>query len=438
MTATGSCTALFEVLKEQLTKHELNGKIAQAETWSLLSLKPNVNWQFDFHTYITYSLCTRVLCEVGIDCFDEVPDEFTAAVKEGHLMSTFRGMVRTSRALAAVTRCKRKNAARYMYISSLLPNKWMFHLFWQVALAKVESSGKEDAKAWVANFKTRHLKIDNNVIMAQWFSGVDAKVVKGYGPWSLSPNSRAKSRLKCLMTDLPRNSTLLNLCDCIASFGKGCPELQGAPEGSPAAATGSCTTPRVPDGWMNNFSKRCKHPDATSRKCKTLAGIYHIVAHHKASNGSMEPTIRLERRDSQHQDGSPSQVRSRSLRFYVMKIFLPGPVHAALAKSMVDQLRSQSEEDIKRCWVERQVLPNDTCGINALTRMYTRLSEMWLDHCVVSVIPSKDCLGYEPVQCSCFFARSRGHCPHEYAVQQLLDDDMSFVDAGPEVLQTPP
>ena len=100
---------------------------------------------------------------------------------------------------------------------------------------------------------------------------------------------------------------------------------------------------------------------------------------------------------------------------YVMRTAAPGAVSEELANKLLAQLRAQREEELQEFWVHEKILVPTGIDESPYSVDMEVLKCFWGKHCVqvVRIAPHNDVL------CSCAFFCSRGHCCHQYAIEQL-------------------
>lgn len=419
---------------------------------------------------------SSVLREVGSDHFGGTSEEFSLAFKDGHSVSCIWHMVRNlhrnGRKHGDSPRLRQfplQRVVSYIFGTSLLPTELMFHVFWKLQLRKLKLVDNEFR--WAEYFETEYLEMPKkqstvpkpkakatphakakptakpqakakpkaestvpkqkecvqaesqqqdaaDLIKAKWFYGMLSNSEKGYGPWQ-QPIEQTNRTLKRYVTDVGSNGNMLDVCQRLQNAVKVWLADSGDAERTGSLIADSeriATTPSQADKWMSedHGALRCNVPGLGHKK-DDLAGISLILSAFHKSKSTPEATVRLEPGGS-----AATPVPGGQPCFYVMKVFQPGPVNADLSKSMVNQLRATTEADMIAQWVTGGILTKVDSHEDVYKIKWSLLREQWIAHCVVSVAhggDGLDCL----VDCSCFYARSKGHCPHQYAVSQICN-----------------
>ena len=171
--------------------------------------------------------------------------------------------------------------------------------------------------------------------------------------------------------------------------------------------------PTTPDDWM--LQEGCSRHHQPARGTVLLPSIHKILEAFK------EP-------------GTFQQRKFGDLVFFMMKTGLPGPLDLDVVNCLFAQLRAKDLPSARELLTKSGILeavdhpkaPHKLC--------LAALQKTWGgEYCVVLHVPAKSDRPATDAStdCSCWFYRRRGHCPHSYSIMQHLKL-RTFAKALPE------
>jgi hypothetical protein len=134
-----------------------------------------------------------------------------------------------------------------------------------------------------------------------------------------------------------------------------------------------------------------------SRKTMFLPSIRDILDKYEATSRMQQPSI--------------CKLRVGTLRYFIIAV----PVDTA--RCLVKQLHCRSEARLQDVWIEAGVLTEPADAVPDATRKlsFQALNASLGTFCVTAVAE------HGGTRSSCWSACRHGHCPHEYAAQQVAE-----------------
>lgn len=297
-------------------------------------------------------------------------------------------------------------AVAYIHESSTLPTKSVFHVLWEVTGARIASVW--GGSAWWRYFKRVYLRSrpagDDSgtatMLGATWHFGAGAGHVRGHGP-SQQPPEQGHAHLKRCIAAIRPNGSMVDVLQeiekCVEVWSDEPLDQENAFSLlAPASRLG--LRPDRPDSWMMHEGKVLRVP---GRNCTMrLPSIEAILA---ASQATCD-------------DGAASvqRIQRGDRIFGVMAMGVQKPVEPAVAQGLVRELQTKNVANLRALWEEHGVIGPAADSVEAapLKVFLEKLRERWGGHCVVMQNGTR-------THPTCWYACRTGHCPHEYAVQEL-------------------
>ncbi|CAE7430149.1 unnamed protein product [Symbiodinium sp. CCMP2592] len=116
-------------------------------------------------------------------------------------------------------------------------------------------------------------------------------------------------------------------------------------------------------------------------------------------------------------------------RCFIMRTGTPGPVDSGHARQMMAQLRTRNVPQLKALLQQHGVLLSVANELAPWKISFPSLDRFWTEHCVViyrsrsgqpAASSQEQIIAGDIVQCTCWYHLRKGHCPHQYYVQERL------------------
>ena len=156
-----------------------------------------------------------------------------------------------------------------------------------------------------------------------------------------------------------------------------------------------------------------------------VPSIAVILQRHRASEGTDNATV----------ISTESSGSSGTIKTHLMNVANPRPVDRNLLQPMFKQVRANSSAKLESLWRDCCIVEDVEAAPEAPLKVnWTKLTSIWGSHCMLFTKNGR-VRGTCPMNCQ------TGHCPHKYAVEEMLGlqvhvgEQMLVAPEGAELLR---
>jgi hypothetical protein len=360
--------------------------------------------------------------QLGCDYFGGIPDSFSKDHKGIHIASSIwhldKNLKKNQRKRGGV-KIKGKRGIgpvrQYVKASAVLPKKLMFSVWWKVTLSSISHRwGEQD---WADYFRRTYLRPEassvrdeTELLLSNWYYGSQSSLGKGYGPWQL-PLEQNNGRLKSAIRGVEGE----DMCGVVRKIREVAAAWSAPPEDRERSFSRLASPDRIsfgrptrPDAWMELTGMSVKAALHFPKVSKRYPSIASIVTAWGITQDSAAPTMR--KLPGKRKNGA-------AMCWWFMRIGVPGPVPQEVATRMEEQMKSKTEAQLVRMWLECGILSHNTARRSAEAcphkQEFQALKQLWGQYCIAAVD-----MVTKRAFCTCPLACDRGHCPHEFGAVQ--------------------